>query len=155
LRNPLNAENFQRHVRPNTELPDVRCVRGNGRDPLRTLRRAAGDRRLSIVLRNDISGAKFCSHCGAKIDREEVPPDARQLCPRCQVNMDAVVIGNTNLRECPRCEGIWADTPSLQQICADREKQAAVLGVAALLPTDLMATSKGTFVTCRVRGAAN
>jgi len=44
-----------------------------------------------------------------------------------QVNMDAVVIGNTNLRECPRCEGIWADTPSLQQICADREKQAACL----------------------------
>jgi len=83
-------------------------------------------------------GAKFCSHCGAKVDREEMPADARQLCPRCRVNMDAVVIGNTNLRECPRCEGIWADTASLQQICMDREKQAAVLGVAAPLPTDLI-----------------
>ena len=81
-------------------------------------------------------GAKFCSHCGAKADRAEVPPDMRQLCPRCRVNMDAVVIGNTNLRECPRCEGIWAETASLQQICVDREKQAAVLGVAAPLPTN-------------------
>jgi Zn-finger nucleic acid-binding protein len=48
--------------------------------------------------------------------------------------MSAVVIGNTNLRECPRCEGIWADAASLEQICQDREKQAAVLGVAAPLP---------------------
>ena len=49
--------------------------------------------------------------------------------------MNAVVIGNTNLRECPQCEGIWADAPSLEQICQDREKQAAVLGMAAPLPT--------------------
>jgi Zn-finger nucleic acid-binding protein len=81
-------------------------------------------------------GAKFCSHCGAKANRAEVPPDARQLCPRCRVNMDGVVIGHADLRECPRCEGIWADTAALQQICTDREKQSAVLGVAAPLPTN-------------------
>jgi Zn-finger nucleic acid-binding protein len=50
--------------------------------------------------------------------------------------MNAVVIGNTNLRECPRCEGIWADAASLEQICQDREKQAAVLGMAAPLPAN-------------------
>jgi Zn-finger nucleic acid-binding protein len=44
--------------------------------------------------------------------------------------MQAVVIGKTNLRECPKCEGIWADTASLKQICEDREEQAAVLGDA-------------------------
>ena len=48
--------------------------------------------------------------------------------------MDAAVIGGTSLRECARCEGIWADTASFQQICADREKQAAVLGMANPLP---------------------
>jgi Zn-finger nucleic acid-binding protein len=51
--------------------------------------------------------------------------------------MESVVIGNTNLHECPTCEGIWADTDSLQRICADREQQAAVLGVARSLPTDI------------------
>src|SRR5437879_9204360 len=79
-------------------------------------------------------GAKFCSHCGARADRAEVPADATQLCPRCRVSMESVVIGGSNLRECPRCEGIWADAVALEQICADREKQAAVLGMATPLP---------------------
>jgi len=79
-------------------------------------------------------GEKFCSHCGAQAARAEVPGAAKELCPRCRVEMSAVVIGNTHLRECPRCEGIWADAEALQQICTDREKQAAVLGVAAPLP---------------------
>jgi Zn-finger nucleic acid-binding protein len=76
-------------------------------------------------------GAKFCSHCGAKVDRTEVPAAVTQLCPRCRVDMNAVAIGGTHLRECPRCEGIWADAAALQQICDDREKQAAVLGMPA------------------------
>jgi Zn-finger nucleic acid-binding protein len=82
------------------------------------------------------AGAKFCSHCGAAIAREEISTDDKQPCPRCRVNMQAIVIGNTHLRECPTCEGIWADTDSLQHICADREQQAAVLGVARTLPND-------------------
>ena len=75
-------------------------------------------------------GAKFCSHCGARADRSEVNGVPRLLCPRCRVDMNAAVIGGTSLRECPKCEGIWADAASFQQICADREKQAAVLGMA-------------------------
>jgi Zn-finger nucleic acid-binding protein len=81
------------------------------------------------------AGAKFCSHCGAAIAREEVAATTTELCPRCKVNMDAVMIGKENLRECPHCEGIWVDMASLQRICADREEQAAVLGNAAPLPT--------------------
>jgi Zn-finger nucleic acid-binding protein len=79
-------------------------------------------------------GAKFCSHCGARAARAEVPASVRQLCPRCRVGMDAVTVGKTPLRECPRCEGIWADTTALEQICTNREQQAAVLGVASTLP---------------------
>lgn len=79
-------------------------------------------------------GAKFCSHCGARANRNEVPAGARQLCPRCRVGMDAVTIGKAPLRECPRCEGIWADATALEQICTDREQQSAVLGVASTLP---------------------
>jgi Zn-finger nucleic acid-binding protein len=83
-------------------------------------------------------GAKFCSHCGAKVDRTEVAAAATELCPRCKVDMNAVVVGNTDLRECPRCEGIWVDKAAFEQLCADREKQSAVLGLAAPLPTDLV-----------------
>jgi Zn-finger nucleic acid-binding protein len=75
-------------------------------------------------------GQKFCPHCGAQADRQETAaPDKPQLCPRCHTAMDAVVIGSSQVRECPKCEGIWTDTNSLRQICADREKQAAVLGM--------------------------
>lgn len=77
------------------------------------------------------AGEKFCPHCGAQASRTEVPDVATELCPRCAVNMTAVTIGKVSLRECPKCEGIWADAASLQQICADREEQAAVLGVPA------------------------
>src|SRR5215470_1995996 len=75
-------------------------------------------------------GAKFCSHCGAKSDRKDVTPGVGGHCPRCRTALEAVLIGNTNLCECPSCEGIWADVEALDQICADREKQAAVLGTA-------------------------
>jgi Zn-finger nucleic acid-binding protein len=79
-------------------------------------------------------GAKFCSRCGARADRAEAPVDETQPCPRCRTPMEGVLIGGSNLRECPRCEGIWVDAAALEQICADREKQAAVLGMATPLP---------------------
>jgi len=94
-------------------------------------------------------GAKFCSHCGAAIAREEIEA-AHEMCPRCRVDMEAILIGNTNLRECPRCEGIWADTDSLQRICVDREQQAAVLGVARSLPTDTNNLEQVRYVPCPV-----
>lgn len=45
--------------------------------------------------------------------------------------MKTVRIGNSSLRECPRCDGIWADPETLQEICTQREKQAAVLSMPA------------------------
>lgn len=74
-------------------------------------------------------GAKFCSHCGAAAARTELPTETHEFCPRCHVEMQAVLVGKTHLEECPKCEGIWADAATLQQICADREEQAAVLGM--------------------------
>jgi Zn-finger nucleic acid-binding protein len=47
--------------------------------------------------------------------------------------MKAVVVGTTDLRECPNCEGLWADAASLEQIWADREKQAAILGMPSMI----------------------
>jgi Zn-finger nucleic acid-binding protein len=82
-------------------------------------------------------GQKFCPHCGAKADRRDPSAEApTELCPRCKTNLEAVVVGASNVRECPKCEGIWTDTETLRQICADREKQAAVLGMPTHLPSN-------------------
>src|SRR5678815_1229162 len=79
------------------------------------------------------AGAKFCSHCGAKAARAEDENTESLPCPVCQTVLNRVLVGETPLRECPKCEGIWADVDTLEQICADRERQAAVLGAAAPL----------------------
>ena len=82
-------------------------------------------------------GQQFCPHCGAKADRKDPSaPAPTELCPRCKTNLDPVVIGASNVRECPKCEGIWTDADTLRQICADREKQAAVLGMPTQLPAN-------------------
>lgn len=96
------------------------------------------------------AGAKFCSHCGAAIARTEVAPQTNELCPRCRIGMEAVVIGKQNLQECPRCEGIWVDTASLQQICADREQQSAVLGAAAPLPENDNIETNIRYIPCPI-----
>jgi Zn-finger nucleic acid-binding protein len=99
-------------------------------------------------------GEKYCSHCGAKADRIETSDAKPELCPRCRVEMNAVIIGGTPLRECPRCEGIWADADALEKICQDREKQSAVLGMAAPLATPPPADVEETihYIPCPVCG---
>jgi Zn-finger nucleic acid-binding protein len=82
-------------------------------------------------------GAKFCSHCGASAARAVAALATPERCPRCRVDMKAVVIGDADLRECPKCEGLWSDKDTLQQIYTDREKQAAVLGMPQVLKMDL------------------
>ena len=96
-------------------------------------------------------GTKFCSHCGAQADRAEIPSPKICRCPRCRVNTNALVIGKTELRECPRCEGVWADAEALQRICADREQQAAVLGVATTVAApDTAPVETVRYVPCPV-----
>jgi Zn-finger nucleic acid-binding protein len=79
-------------------------------------------------------GAKFCSHCGARVERTEVQSEKPQRCPRCSVALDAVMLGATKVRECPKCEGLWVDAATLERIYAERERQAAVLGMAEAGP---------------------
>jgi len=96
-------------------------------------------------------GAKFCSHCGAEASRTELPSAPRH-CPRCKVILQAVEIGGVELGECPRCVGLWVDIESLRRICADHEKQSAVMGAATLqpLPAEVELESKIRYVPCPV-----
>jgi Zn-finger nucleic acid-binding protein len=45
--------------------------------------------------------------------------------------MSAITLGSTAMRECEKCEGLWVELAAFEKICADREQDAAVLGMAA------------------------
>ncbi len=74
------------------------------------------------------NGSKFCQHCGTKIERTEENDATPRPCPRCREPLTAVVLGSTKALECAHCSGLWIDTETFNEICADREKQAAVIG---------------------------
>jgi Zn-finger nucleic acid-binding protein len=96
------------------------------------------------------AGAKFCSHCGAKGSRSEAPGAKASRCPRCQIAMNGVTVGTTSLLECSRCEGIWVDVETLNQISADREKQAFVAGAPGAVGQDLQLEANIRYVPCPV-----
>jgi Zn-finger nucleic acid-binding protein len=74
------------------------------------------------------TGSKFCQLCGTKIDRTGGKAATPRPCPRCREPLAAIVLGSTMALECARCSGLWIDTEAFNEICADREKQAAVIG---------------------------
>jgi Zn-finger nucleic acid-binding protein len=96
------------------------------------------------------AGAKFCSHCGAKGNRSEAPGDESRLCPRCQIAMNSVTVGSTKMLECVQCEGIWVDVETLQQLSADREKQAFVSSSPSGLDQPLELEKTVRYVPCPV-----
>jgi Zn-finger nucleic acid-binding protein len=63
--------------------------------------------------------------------------------------MVLVTIGSATVLECERCLGLWLDVSSFEKICADREQQSAVLGVALHASTNAAhETSKVNYVPC-------
>ena len=62
-----------------------------------------------------------------------------------------MTIGAIAVLECERCQGLWLDVTSFEKICADREQQSAVLGLASPAPTNAAReTSKVKYVGCPV-----
>ena len=74
------------------------------------------------------TGSKFCQHCGTKIERTGESDATPRFCPRCREPLAAITLGSTKALECAHCSGLWIDTETFNEICADREKQAAVIG---------------------------
>jgi Zn-finger nucleic acid-binding protein len=94
-------------------------------------------------------GSKHCQRCGATAAVPEIKDSKDRKCPRCQTEMVLVTIGATMVLECEQCLGLWLDVPSFEKICADREQQSAVLGVASQAPTSAAhETSKVNYVPC-------
>ena len=77
-------------------------------------------------------GSKYCSHCGAKAVQVELLNDAEAgNCPRCRIKLEIVKLDTTNIRECTRCGGVWCGIQAFEELCANKEQQAAVLGLFA------------------------
>jgi Zn-finger nucleic acid-binding protein len=71
-------------------------------------------------------GSAFCPGCGARRSRTDAgAADAR--CPDCKLALRQLQVGRSTLLECEKCDGIWVDGETFEQLCADREAQAAVL----------------------------
>jgi len=73
-------------------------------------------------------GMKHCPWCGAEASAGKPVEAAVGQCPRCNLDLLALKVGNKRLFECRACGGLWADKDTLQQICTDREQQQAVMG---------------------------
>lgn len=93
-------------------------------------------------------GSEHCSHCGAKVvAAETVSADKPGNCPRCRGDLSVLQIEETRLKECAKCGGIWSAVETFENICADREKQSAVLGFAGNR-THLSSPAKISYVPC-------
>lgn len=94
-------------------------------------------------------GTKFCGHCGAiaapiGLSFEENTGD----CPRCRRGLEQLQIGETKFRGCAKCDGLWLDAPTFEGICADRERQSAVLGFLNERRTIGQPQTKVSYVPC-------
>jgi len=94
-------------------------------------------------------GNKFCGHCGAEATVAETSHDnASGKCPRCQIELVELDIAENELRQCERCDGMWVDVETFENICADREKQSAVLYFVAKKQPIQEGRPKISYVPC-------
>jgi Zn-finger nucleic acid-binding protein len=94
-------------------------------------------------------GSQHCQRCGAAAVVAEVRDAKDRNCPRCKQPLGLLSLGSTTVLECEQCSGLWLDVHSFEKICADREQQAAVLGVASHITTSgPPAKSKVNYVPC-------
>jgi Zn-finger nucleic acid-binding protein len=74
-------------------------------------------------------GSKFCEGCGAVATPIAVEADEPAgECPRCRRELERLAIGETSFLGCTECDGIWMNAATFEAVCADGERQSAVLG---------------------------
>jgi Zn-finger nucleic acid-binding protein len=76
-------------------------------------------------------GSRHCPHCGAAAAETRATSLSTLKCPKCKGDMLAITLGGSAMRECETCGGLWLEVTAFEKICADREHQAAVLGLAS------------------------
>jgi len=93
------------------------------------------------------AGSKFCGRCGAIAAPVSLDDGSIGDCPRCRAGLEKTAIGATGLAICLKCDGMWADVETFENVCADRERQSAVLGYLGER-TAKIAPTKVSYVPC-------
>ena len=94
-------------------------------------------------------GNKFCGHCGEEAVTAELDEDGEPgVCPRCKLDLQSIKIDATNIRECLRCGGFWTSVQTFENLCADKEQQAAVINYAGSKPRDEASITPISYVPC-------
>ena len=97
------------------------------------------------------AGSRHCPHCGAAASRGPVEDaNAKLNCPDCGVPLVPVSLEQTVLNECGRCFGVWLDAQTFEQVCAERERQALVLGRPE--PQEIDVNKPWRYVPCAACG---
>jgi Zn-finger nucleic acid-binding protein len=96
-------------------------------------------------------GMKHCPWCGQNAATGKSAESAQGKCPRCDIAFVNVKMSERMLSECFACGGLWVDNDTFQEICANQEKQQAVMG---FIPEPMPATgaaatqSTRTYIPC-------
>lgn len=72
-------------------------------------------------------GMRHCPHCGARANAPASGRSGPFSCPRCEIGLSQVSVGEHELNHCPQCGGLWLDKDSFQEICSREEEQEAFL----------------------------
>jgi Zn-finger nucleic acid-binding protein len=73
-------------------------------------------------------GMKHCPWCGNTASSGSPAETIKKKCPRCEVDLVQIALSQKQLDECTSCGGLWVNNNTLQEICADQERQQAVIG---------------------------
>lgn len=94
-------------------------------------------------------GSRFCGHCGAIAAPVEVSlDDSDAECPRCRNPLETLQIDETTIRACSKCDGVWLGVATFETICADSERQSAVLGFLDKRTVRSQPMTKVNYVPC-------
>ena len=72
-------------------------------------------------------GMKHCPWCGSASAAGDAASGSVFQCPRCDVALARITPGGRAMQECTRCGGLWVGRDTLEEICADQERQEAVM----------------------------
>jgi Zn-finger nucleic acid-binding protein len=85
-------------------------------------------------LQRVFAGHKHCPECGAELALAESTGITDLLCPRCDHNLHARLIGDIVIDECGTCNGLFLDHVAVKRVIADRA-QARAEALLGALPT--------------------
>ena len=98
-------------------------------------------------------GSQFCGHCGAIAAPVEVSLTTQAGdCPRCRSPLENLKVDSTEIDGCTKCDGVWVDVATFENICSDRERQSAVLGLINTRTLRGMPQTKVNYVPCPTCG---